>query len=115
MLTQGYSPILTYGGKACKKPGVKPEKHGIIHERSQKAKKLDGEPSLGFHPVRADMTEEGEKLARESRVNYSKLVTVEHNFLVFFIGRVHLSDWQIVLDAVDYCWDQKIRQSQRRR
>lgn len=76
---------------------------------------MDGEPSLGFHPVRADMTEEGEKLARESRVNYSKLVTVEHNFLVFFIGRVHLSDWQIVLDAVDYCWDQKIRQSQRRR
>lgn len=60
------------------------------------------------------MTEDGEKLARESRVNYSKLVSVEHNFLVFFIGRVHRNDWQIVLDAVDYCWAQKSRQSQRR-
>jgi hypothetical protein len=70
---------------------------------------------MGFHPVRAEMTEEGEKLSRESRVNYSKLVTVEHNFPVFFIGRVYLSDWQIVLDAVDYCWNQKIRQLQRRR
>ncbi len=114
-LTCGNSPILTYGGKGCKKNGVKPEKHGIIHERSQKAKKLEGEPSMGFHPVRAEMTEEGEKLTRESRVNYSKLVTVEHNFPVFFIGRVYLSDWQIVLDAVDCCWNQKIRQLQRRR
>ncbi|TQV99182.1 hypothetical protein IF1G_01397 [Cordyceps javanica] len=106
-------PILTYGGKACKKHGVKPEKHGIVYERGQKAKKLDGEPSLGFSPVRVEMTEEGEKITRESRVNYSKLVTVEHNVKVFFIGHVYPSDWQIVGDAVNHCWNKKIHQKQR--
>ncbi|KAM3497490.1 hypothetical protein MY10362_009160 [Beauveria mimosiformis] len=106
-------PILTYGGKACKKSGVKPEKHGIVYERGQKSKKLDGEPSLGFSPVRVEMTEEGEKISRESRVNYSKLVTVEHNVKVFFIGHVYASDWQIVGDAVNHCWNKKIHQKQR--
>ncbi|KAM3513214.1 hypothetical protein MY11210_003156 [Beauveria gryllotalpidicola] len=95
-------PILTYGGKACKKSGVKPEKHGIVYERGQKSKKLDGEPPLGFSPVRVEMTEEGEKISRESRVNYSKLVTVEHNVKVFFIGHVYASDWQMVGDAVNH-------------
>ncbi|KAM0739184.1 hypothetical protein ACQRIT_006921 [Beauveria bassiana] len=106
-------PILTYGGKACKKSGVKPEKHGIVYERGQKSKKLNGEPSLGFSPVRVEMTEEGEKISRESRVNYSKLVTVEHNVKVFFIGHVYASDWQIVGDAVNHCWNKKIHQKQR--
>ncbi|KAJ6779345.1 hypothetical protein PWT90_04283 [Aphanocladium album] len=106
-------PILTYGGKGCKKHGVKPEKHGIVYERGQKSKRLDGEPSLGFSPVRVEMTEEGEKISRESRVNYSKLVTVEHNVKVFFIGHVYPSDWQIVGDAVNYCWNKKIHQKQR--
>ncbi|OAA45181.1 hypothetical protein BBO_03759 [Beauveria brongniartii RCEF 3172] len=106
-------PILTYGGKACKKSGVKPEKHGIVYERGQKSKKLDGEPSLGFSPVRVEMTEEGERISRESRVNYSKLVTVEHNVKVFFIGHVYASDWQIVGDAVNHCWNKKIHQKQR--
>ncbi|OAR03781.1 hypothetical protein LLEC1_04280 [Akanthomyces lecanii] len=108
-------PILTYGGKGCKKHGVKPEKHGIVYERGQKSKRLDGEPSLGFSPVRVEMTEEGEKISRESRVNYSKLVTVEHNVKVFFIGHVYSNDWQIVGDAVNSCWEKKIHQKQRRK
>lgn len=108
-------PILTYGGKGCKKHGVKPEKHGIVYERGQKSKRLDGEPSLGFAPVRVEMTENGEKISRESRVNYSKLVTVEHNVKVFFIGHVYPSDWQIVGDAVNHCWNKKIHQKQRQK
>jgi hypothetical protein len=108
---QGHStcvPVLTYGGKACKKRGVKPEKHGIIHERNHKARLIDKEPKLGFRPVRVDITEEGEKLARESRVNYSKLVTVEHNVRVFFIGNIYTPDFDIVSDAVNSCWEAKI-------
>jgi hypothetical protein len=30
-----------------------------------------------------------EKLRKESRVNYSKIYTVEHNVRVCFIGKVH--------------------------
>ncbi|KJZ75621.1 hypothetical protein HIM_05084 [Hirsutella minnesotensis 3608] len=115
---QGHStcvPILTYGGKGCKKKGVKPQKHGIIHERNHKARLLDGEPKLGFPPVAVEMTEEGEKLSRESRVNYSKLVTVEHNVKVFFIGSVVSKDWDAVRDAVNQCWTDKIHHKKRSR
>lgn len=55
---------------------------------------LDGEPKLGFAPVRVDMTEDGEKLSKESRVNYSKLVTIEHNVKVF-IGSIVTVGWRI--------------------
>lgn len=100
-------PILSYGGKACKKNGVKAEKHGIIYQRGQRPKLLDGEPKLGFPPVKMDVTMEGEKISKESRVNYSKLVTVEHNVKVMFIGHITPNDWPIVPDAINRCWDQK--------
>lgn len=70
-------------------------------------KPLEGEPKLGFPPVRMKMDAHDEKLARESRVNYSKLVTIEHNVKVFFIGQVVHSDLGIVGEAVDKCWKEK--------
>jgi hypothetical protein len=54
-----------------------------------------------------DITMEGEKISKESRVNYSKLVTVEHNVKVMFIGTIVAQDWPIVPDAINRCWDQK--------
>ncbi|UKZ72547.1 hypothetical protein TrVFT333_000178 [Trichoderma virens FT-333] len=84
----GTRQILTYGGNGCTKKGVNPNEHGIIHERGSKPQLLDNEPKLGFPPVRVDIKEEGEKLSKESRVNYSRLVTVEHNIKVFFIGSI---------------------------
>ncbi|KAF7559836.1 hypothetical protein G7046_g4305 [Stylonectria norvegica] len=106
-------PILTYGGKGCKKRGVKPAKHGIVYERGSKAMLLKDEPKLGFAPVQVEMTMEGEKLSKESRVNYSKLVTVEHNVKVFFIGNVAATHWDIVSDAVNHCWEDKIHHKRR--
>ncbi|KAI5458429.1 hypothetical protein BGZ63DRAFT_426831 [Mariannaea sp. PMI_226] len=106
-------PILTYGGKACNKRGVKPEKHGIVYERGHKARLLAGEPKLGFPSVKIQMTEDGEKLSKESRVNYSKLVTVEHNVKVLFIGRIVGSDWEIVSEAVNKCWEEKIHRKKK--
>jgi len=103
-------PILTYGRKGCLKKGVKPKKHGIIttHTKTSRALPLDKEPKLGFPPVRMKMTVPGEILAKESRVNYSKLVTVEHNVKVFFIGMIE-KDMELVSDAVDQCWMSKRR------
>ena len=100
--------ITTYGGKACKRSGIKPEKHGIIVEKGAKAKRLDGEPKLGFPTVRMVIDADGEQLARESRINYSKLVTVEHNVKVFFIGSIYRDDYDLVIDAVNKCWEDKI-------
>lgn len=106
-------PILTYGSKACNKKGIKPEKHGIIHERGNKPRLLSGEPKLGFAPVKVEITQDGEKLSKESRVNYSKLVTVEHNVKVFFIGHIAAADYDIVADAVNRCWDEKIHRKKK--
>ncbi|KAH7309472.1 hypothetical protein B0I35DRAFT_482245 [Stachybotrys elegans] len=101
-------PILTYGGKACKKHGVKPSKHGIIYQAGHKPKPLRDEPKLGFPPVCVQMHEDSERLSRESRVNYSKLVTIEHNIRVFFIGRIVADDMDKVSEAVNSCWAAKI-------
>ncbi len=67
------------------------------------------EPGLGFDSIRMRMTAFDEKLAPESRVNYSKLVTVEHNVKVFFIGHIVPEDVAIVAQAVDQCWTDKKR------
>lgn len=71
---------------------------------------LPNEPELGFRPVAVHIYERTEKLRKESRVNYAKLTTIEHNFRVFFIGSVEPEDFHnIVLPAVDTCWSNKKR------
>ncbi|KAL2167272.1 hypothetical protein VTG60DRAFT_1467 [Thermothelomyces hinnuleus] len=103
-------PILTYERQGCLKRGVKPSKHGIVYQTGTKPRMLPGEPQLGFSPVRVRLSERTEKLVKESRVNYAKLTTIEHNFRVFFIGSVEPDDFQnIVIPAVDTCWERKRR------
>ena len=99
---------MTYGKKACNKKGVKPKKHGIIYHKGQSARPLPDEPKLGFPPVKMKIYVPGEKLAKESRVNYSKLMTVEHNVKVFFIGHIVPEEYELVRDAVNKCWEEKI-------
>ncbi|KAH7254029.1 uncharacterized protein BKA55DRAFT_510114 [Fusarium redolens] len=101
-------PISTYGKKGCKKSGVKAEQHGIVAESSNRNPTgLSGEPELGYPPVRVHIHEPNERISKESRVNYSKLTTVEHNVKVLFIGRVVTSDWDIVTEAVNTSWAKK--------
>ncbi|KAI0969884.1 hypothetical protein F4678DRAFT_463217 [Xylaria arbuscula] len=72
------------------------------------------EPDLGFEPVPLDIYVEGETLAKESRVNYSKLVTIEHNVKVFFIGRIPYPYFDSVSLAVDKCWNDKMHKASKR-
>ncbi|KAK3905917.1 hypothetical protein C8A05DRAFT_12304 [Staphylotrichum tortipilum] len=103
-------PILTYERQGCKKRGVKPLKHGIIHQSGRRPRTLPDEPRLGFDPVRVNMYEMTEQLVKESRVNYAKLTTIEHNVPVLFIGSVVPDDFNnIVSPAVDACWQDKMR------
>ncbi|RYP50068.1 hypothetical protein DL768_004354 [Monosporascus sp. mg162] len=104
------SPISTYEGKACTKNGVRASKHGIVYELSRHKgppRLLKKEPELGFEPVAIEIYAPNEKLQLESRVNYSKLVTIEHNVKVFFIGRVAQQHFQYVQNAVNECWGKK--------
>ncbi|KAI8962206.1 hypothetical protein F5Y11DRAFT_347777 [Daldinia sp. FL1419] len=107
-------PILTYDRRGCLKKGVRPSKHGIIYMAGSKPRLLKNEPELGFTPVALQVYAEGEKLAKESRVNYSKLVTIEHNVKVFFIGSITGEDFENVSYAVDVCWDKKMRLSSKK-
>jgi hypothetical protein len=113
-------PILTYEHRGCRKKGVDARSHGIIFESSRKHKRkppkpLKGEPHLGFRPVPAELYGPGEKLAPESRVNYSKLVTVEHNVKVLFIGRISDEYMSDVQEAVNACWEKKFHESRKPR
>ncbi|KAI0115487.1 hypothetical protein GGR51DRAFT_555919 [Nemania sp. FL0031] len=107
-------PILTYDRQGCGKRGVRPSKHGIIYGLGQKPRPLRDEPDLGFEPVPLEIYAEGETLAKESRVNYSKLVTIEHNVKVFFIGRIPPTHFQTVQYAVDKCWNDKMHKSSKK-
>jgi len=102
-------PILTYERRACTKRGVRPNQHGIVYTLPGRPQLLRDEPRLGFSPVRLEKDVSTETLALESRVNYSTLVTVEHNVKVFFIGRIVAEDMDIVDAAVDQCWADKVR------
>ncbi|KAI0377446.1 hypothetical protein F5Y04DRAFT_284923 [Hypomontagnella monticulosa] len=107
-------PILTYDRRGCLKKGVRPNKHGIIYTAGSKPRLLRNEPDLGFSPVALHVYADSEKLAKESRVNYSKLVTIEHNVKVFFIGSIDREDFDLVSSAVDICWSKKMRTNTRR-
>ncbi|KAI1371527.1 hypothetical protein F4677DRAFT_450350 [Hypoxylon crocopeplum] len=107
-------PILTYDRRGCLKKGVRPNKHGIIYMAGHKPRLLKDEPTLGFDPVALHVYAEGEKLAKESRVNYSKLVTIEHNVKVFFIGSITGDDFDNVRYAVNECWNKKMHRSSRK-
>ncbi|KAK1783632.1 hypothetical protein QBC45DRAFT_93465 [Copromyces sp. CBS 386.78] len=104
-------PILTYLRRGCSKAGVKPRQHGIAYHAGSQPQLLEGEPQMGFKPIQIEMVDSPtETLTIESRVNYSKLMTIEHNYKVFFIGRVTPEDFQeIVIPAVDTCWNAKNR------
>lgn len=88
---------------------MQPAEHGAVYERGTTYAKIAGERGLGYRPVRVEMTAEGEVLPNEARINYAKMVTVEFNVKVFFVGHVSEDDWPIVEDAVDDCWNKKMR------
>lgn len=99
--------IYTYIGKGCRKSGVKADRHGVVYAEHSKPWVHRDEPKLGFAPIRMQIEVSGETLAKESRVNYSKLVSLEHNVRVFIIGRISPDDFPVVADAVNECWSRK--------
>ncbi|KEY75147.1 hypothetical protein S7711_01597 [Stachybotrys chartarum IBT 7711] len=100
-------PIYTYGGMGCTKRGTRAASHGIIFAH-RRPRLIQGEPKLGFRPVKAHMVEEGETLSRGSRIKYSALTTVEHKVSVLSIGRIASdADRKFFSEAVNSCWVKK--------
>jgi hypothetical protein len=61
---------------------------------------LPGEKKLLKKAVRVTGTSPKDKLDKASRVNYSKIYTIEHNLKVCFIGEIHKDSEAIFFTAV---------------
>ena len=96
---------MTYRYQGCKKRGVKANKHGIIYNKKSNSEPLPGEPEMGFKPIKARIPTDGQSLQSESRVHYSKILTVEHNVRIFIVGAVTEDSLPIFRNAVDSCWN----------
>jgi hypothetical protein len=83
------SPVLTYGEQGTSKPGVNADDHAIIHTDRNPPRELNGERRLVKKPIRVVPESPNHKLRPESRVNYAKVYTIEHNVKVCFIGQIH--------------------------
>ncbi|KAE9367990.1 hypothetical protein N431DRAFT_349142 [Stipitochalara longipes BDJ] len=101
-------PISTYNMQATTKQGVKAEDHAIIWTRAptqdQPPREIPREPKLTFLPVEVDPRTPRDKLEKESRLNYAKIYTIEHNVKVVFIGDVARSSLHNFVADHDATW-----------
>lgn len=104
------SPISTYGGRGCGKPGLAKWQHCIVYTGDEEPELIDGEaPVAGELPmlssIQVRQKDKRQKMFPESRINYGKMYTVEHNVKVYDFGEVRKSSrtllvrqWRWVLD-----------------
>jgi len=105
-------PILTYGGQATCKWGVKSESHAIVHMTDEQPEadapaELAGEGKLSNRPIRVIRKTPRDKLEASSRINYAKIYTVEHNIKVRFIGEVAPESKSSFVTDFDSTWYRK--------
>jgi hypothetical protein len=82
------------------KKGVKAKDHAIIYTDKHPVM-LPGEKKKGMtkKPIRMEPSGPRHKLDKASRLNYTKLYTVEYNVKVWFIGKIHEdSAYQLAAD-----------------
>ncbi|RFU35538.1 hypothetical protein B7463_g774, partial [Scytalidium lignicola] len=85
-------PIFTYYGKATAKPGVHPGLHSVVYATEFPPELQQGEYATYLQPpIKIKLESDRHMLDKASRINYSKVYTVEHNVKVSFIGTVETS------------------------
>ncbi|KAL4936717.1 hypothetical protein BDV06DRAFT_204454 [Aspergillus oleicola] len=80
--------INTYGGQGVAKRGIDESKHAIVHLSGQPAFSGPREPRMIKEPLELRPNRHDEGLDPMSRLNFSKIYTVEHNIPVRPIGRI---------------------------
>jgi hypothetical protein len=112
-------PILTYNRYGCGKRGVDANHHGIVYNAPNNPVLTDREIEQKKYPkvdpVRVNIDVEDETLAPESRVNYAKFQTIEHNVRVFFIGAVDPEDLETILYAIDRSLNKRPHKDRRKK
>jgi hypothetical protein len=89
-LTQCFHrPIVTYGGRGTLKAGVHFEDHAIVYTSHDLPPLLEAEQiSEKFASIRITPQSSRDKLDPTSRVNYTKLYTIEYNVKIQVVGQV---------------------------
>jgi hypothetical protein len=90
---------MTYGGQGTLKYGVHGADHGAIYSSRREGPQILPGEGLSKEPIRVDVISSSDKLDPLSRINYTKLYTIEHNVKVFFFGRVAPRYEQTLVDA----------------
>lgn len=82
-------PIHTYGGRGTLEDGVHFEEHAIIYTSSDPPLLLEAEQiSEKFASVRVIPRSPREKLDKSSRVNYTKLYTIDYDIKMQVVGQI---------------------------
>jgi hypothetical protein len=101
------SPILTYHRQGTIKGSVGREDHAVIYTGPHPPILSKGEPPLLLRSVRVIPKTPRDKLEKESRINYGKISTVEHNVKAHFIGQIADSSHHSFISDFDATWFKK--------
>ncbi|KAL2863408.1 uncharacterized protein BJX67DRAFT_384725 [Aspergillus lucknowensis] len=80
--------ISTYGGRGVAKAGVDPSKHSIVYMSHTRPESKPDEPLMVKEPLEVKPDSLDKSLDPQSRLNFGKIYTVEHNVKVLPIGQI---------------------------
>lgn len=81
-------PIISYGSRGVAKPGIKKSDHAIIYTGNEPAP-MEGEtPGLKSEAIKVQPAGLGERLKDESRIDFGKVYTIEHDIKTRPFGKV---------------------------
>ena len=85
---------------------MKADDHAIVYMDDPVPDPLPGE-LLSLKPIKLKAKSPRHKLKPQSRINYAKIYTVEHNVKVLFIGEVSKSSRRTFMTDFDQVWANK--------
>lgn len=103
-------PIQTYGGRGVGKQYVVKSDHAIIYTGNKEPKQhkdeypREGEAPMLSPGLRVDPKTRSEKLDPNSRINFNKIYTIEHNVKVYEFGEVHRDSRRTLQKHFQACW-----------
>lgn len=87
---------MTYGGQGTNKHGVHARDHAVIYTSPKPIVLAGEEKRMTKTPIKVNPYNSRHKLDRASRINFTKIYTVECNVKVWFIGEVDSgSTWSL--------------------
>jgi hypothetical protein len=104
-----YSPILTYNHKGTLAPGINRDSHAIVYTNPPGPERLRGEPKFLRSPIEIIPKTPRDRLGPDSRINYTKIYTVEHNVKVMFIGHVAPASVHKFMNDYNDTWRTNLR------